>query len=90
MNEFLHIGFDAYVNASKVRLIVPIEKDKLRRELTKRNVEKNSDSFWNACGGKDAKTLLILEGGVYVTSAISTDTLTKRHSEYRGGSVNDR
>ncbi len=85
MSEFLHIGFDSYVEVSKILIIVPADRDRLHRELKKRNVEKNSEAFWNACGGKEAKSLLILEGGRYVASAINPQTLAKRSNEERGG-----
>lgn len=35
MNEFLHIGFDAYVNAGKILLIMQADADKVRREMKK-------------------------------------------------------
>ncbi len=81
MNRFVHVGFECYVEVSKIVIILPLEKDKLWRELKKRDVDKNSDAFWNACGGKEAKSLLCLTNGVYVASAINTQTLARRINE---------
>ena len=85
MNDFLPIGFDAYVNVDKVKLISAIDADKLRREMKKRGIERNGDRFWDACSGKALKTLLLLEDGTIVISAIGSDTLIKRFYEIKMG-----
>jgi len=85
MNEFLAIGFDAYVNLGKVRVISPTDPDKLRREMKKRNMEKSSPSFWDTSNGKGVKSLLVLDDGFLVTSALGTDTLFKRFNDYKNG-----
>ncbi len=81
MNEFLAIGFDAYVNISKIRLISPTDPEKLRRELKRRNIERNSPGFWDATNGKGVKSLIVLDDSSIVTSALGSETLSKRLTE---------
>lgn len=85
MIDFLPIGFEAYVNVNKVRLISAIDAEKLRREMKKRGVEKTSERYWDACGGKTIKSTLLLDDGMIVVSAIGADTLIKRFSEIKLG-----
>lgn len=90
MNEFLHIGFDAYVNAGKILLIMQADADKVRREMKKRNIEKTSPAFWDATNGKEAKSFLLLENATVVVSGVSAETLVKRNSElFKGGTCHD-
>ncbi len=85
MNEFLPIGFDSYVNLKNVKLICTMESDKLRRELNKRQIEKSSEKFWDACSGKPMKSVLLLTDGTFVTSALNAETLIKRKNELSNG-----
>ena len=85
MNEVLHIGFDSYVNVNKVILIAEMDSAKLRREMTKRELEKNSPKFWNACGAKEIKSVVLCDDGMLITSALGADTLIKRFNEMKKG-----
>lgn len=85
MNEFLHIGFDSYVNVSKVILIAEMDSHKLRREMVKRGIDKASPNFWNAGGAKEIKSVIWCDDGTLITSALATDTLIKRFSELKNG-----
>lgn len=85
MNEFLHIGFDSYINVCKVLLITEMDAAKLRREMTKRELDKNSPKFWNAGGAKEIKSVIVCDDGVVVASAIGADTLIKRFNETKKG-----
>lgn len=91
MNDFLNIGFGSYVNIGKIRLITQVDPERLRRELKKRQIEKSSPHFWDASGGKGIKSLLMLEDGMIIVSAINADTLNKRNTDTtNGGNQNDR
>lgn len=85
MNEFLPIGFDSYVNLKNVKLICAMESDKLRRELNKRQIERSSEKFWDACCGKPMRSVLLLNDGTFITSALNADTLIKRKNELSNG-----
>lgn len=86
MNEFLHVGFDAFINVAKIRLIAPIDADKLRREMKRREIDKGSVLFWNTAAGKETKSVLLLDDGMLVASGVSSETLVKRFNEIvRGG-----
>jgi len=85
MNEFLHIGFDSYVNVRKVILITEMDSAKLRREMAKREIEKNSSKYWNASAGKEIKSVLLCDDGMFIASALGADTLIKRFNEMKKG-----
>ena len=86
MNEFLHVGFDAFINVAKIRLIAPIDADKLRREMKRREIGKGSVLFWNTAAGKETKSVILLDDGMLVASGVSSETLVKRFNEIvRGG-----
>lgn len=81
MNRFLHIGFDSYVDSEKIVLISACDTDKIRREMKKREINKNSMNFWNACGGKEMRSVILMTDGMIVTSSINADTLVNRYGE---------
>lgn len=86
MNEFLHVGFDAFINVAKIRLIAPIDADKLRREMKRREIDKGSVLFWNTAAGKETKSVILLDDGMLVASGVSSETLVRRFNEIvRGG-----
>jgi len=85
MNEFLHIGFDSYVNVSKVLFIFSADAERVNRELKRRVIEKNSSTFWDSAPRKETKSLIIMEGGTLIASAVSTETLVKRFQELKNG-----
>ncbi len=87
MNEFLPIGFDSYVNLVNVRLICSMDQDRLRRELRRRQIEKSSEKFWDACSGKPMRSVLLLNDGTFITSALNADTLIKRKNELSNGGI---
>lgn len=91
MNDFLSIGLGSYVNIGKIRLITQADAEKLRRELKKRQIEKSSSCFWDASGGKGIKSMLMLDDGMIIVSAINADTLNRRNTDLtNGGKQNDR
>ena len=85
MNEFLHVGLDCFVNVCKVILITEMDSPKLRRELTRRKLDKDSDKYWNAAGGKEVKSVILCDDGLLVASTISAVTLIKRFNEMKKG-----
>ena len=85
MNDFLLIGFDSYVNLNNVKLICTMEPEKLRREMKRRQIEKGSDKYWDASNGKPMKSILLLNDGMLIISALGADTLIKRISELNNG-----
>ena len=87
MNDFLAIGFDSYVNLNHVKLICTMESDKLRREMKRRQIEKGSDKYWDACSGKPMKSVILMNDGMLILSALGADTLVKRISELNNGGI---
>lgn len=85
MAEFLHIGFESYVNIQKVKMIVMTDTTRLRKELQRRKLEKTSAQFFDAAKGKSPKSFLLLDDGMIVVSGIAADTLNKRINEMNMG-----
>lgn len=86
MNKFLHIGFETYIDSEKIILISACDIDKLRREMKKREIDKNSPKYWNATGGKETRSVILMNDGMVVTSALNADTLVGRYEDMiRGG-----
>jgi len=81
INRFLHIGFDSYVDSEKIFLIAACDTDKIRREMKKRDIDKNSLSFWNACGGKEMRSVILMTDGMLVATSLNPDTLVSRYVE---------
>lgn len=88
MNRHLHIGFDTFIDSEKIILITSCDVDKLRREMKKRNLDKNSSQYWNATGGKEMKSVILMTDGMIVTSALNPSTLVGRYEEMvKGGAL---
>lgn len=85
MAEFLHIGFESYVNVQKVKLIVMTDTTRLRKELQRRKLEKTSAQYFDAAKGKPPKSFLLLDDGMIIVSGIAADTLNKRINEINLG-----
>lgn len=85
MADFLHIGFESYVNIQKVKMIVMTDTTRLRKELQRRKLEKTSAQFFDAAKGKSPKSFLLLDDGMIVVSGIAADTLNKRINEMNMG-----
>lgn len=81
MIEFLHIGFDSYISAGKIKMIYQADSVKIKKELQRRKLDKSSPFFCDASSGKEPKALLLLDDGMLVVSAIAAETLVKRISE---------
>ncbi len=85
MFEFLNVGYDAYVNISKIRIISPTTAAKLRKELKKRELDKSSPQCFDATNGKESRSIIVLDDGGIVISAINADTLAKRNTKTQNG-----
>ena len=81
MNDFLSIGNESYVNLSKVLLITEMDSGKLRREMIKREIDKNSPKFWNTGGAKEIRSVILCDDGMVIASPVNADTLIKRINE---------
>ena len=49
--------------------------------MKKREINKNSLSFWNACGGKEMRSVILMTDGMLVTTSLNPDTLVGRYEE---------
>ena len=53
----LHLGNDNYVNLDKVKLITAANAEKVRKYRTDRNIDKNSDAFFNGSSDKETRSI---------------------------------
>lgn len=72
---FAHIGLDHVVQTNRVMAIIPPNLKTGRRYL---EIAKNRGMHIDASRGRLYRSLLILDDGTVITSAISVQTLMKR------------
>ncbi|MCR5304569.1 MAG: DUF370 domain-containing protein [Lachnospiraceae bacterium] len=87
MNDFIHVGFGNIVNRNKVIAIVSPEGAPIRRMVS--NSRDNGSSI-DATHGRKTRSVLFMEGGQLVLSALSPETLLRRSGiEIDGYGMND-
>lgn len=77
-NEMVNIGNNTFINADKIRVIVPADAEKVRRILKRKELTQKSNSFWNTTGDSETRTMIVLDDGMLVTSSVSTVSIAKR------------
>lgn len=85
MFEFLNVGYDVYINISKIRIIAPITATKLRKELKRRELDRSSPQCFDATYGKESRAIIILDDGGIIISATNAETLAKRNTKTQNG-----
>lgn len=76
--KFAHIGLDHVIQTNRVIAIIPPQLKTGRRYL---EVAKNRGMHIDASRGRLYRSMLILDDGTVVTSAISVQTLLKRFNQ---------
>lgn len=77
-NEMVNIGNNTFINADKIRVIVPADAEKVRRILKRKELTQKSNTFWNTTGDSETRTMIVLDDGMLVTSSVSTVSIAKR------------
>lgn len=77
-NDMIPIGNNAFVKSEKIRILIPADAAKVRRILKKKEIEINSPLLWDATGGFETRTLIVLDGGMMVMSFISSGAISRR------------
>ena len=77
-NLFLHLGNDNYVNLSTVKLITAANAEKVRKDRTDRNIDKNSNAFFNGSSDKETRSMVLFCDGSICTSSVSAKSLQDR------------
>ena len=77
-NLFLHLGNDNYVNLGTVKLISSANAEKVRKYRTDRNIDKNSNAFFNGSSDKETRSMILFCDGSICTSSVSAKSLQDR------------
>ena len=77
-NLFLHLGNDNYVNLVTVKLITAANAEKVRKYRTDRNIDKNSNAFFNGSSDKETRSMILFCDGSICTSSVSAKSLHDR------------
>lgn len=77
-NEMIHIGNSTFVNLDKIRLVIPADAKKVRKIMTNKGIDQNSPLFWNTTGELETRSLIVLDDGIFVTSFVSSNAISKR------------
>ncbi len=77
-NLFLHLGNDNYVNLGTVKLISSANAEKVRKYRTDRNIDKNSNAFFNGSSDKETRSMVLFCDGSICTSSVSAKSLQDR------------
>ena len=75
MTDFIHIGFGNMVNASHIDAIVTPESSPVKRMI---QTAKEAGIAIDATAGRRTKSVLLLENGHLVLSALLPETITGR------------
>lgn len=86
-NEMVNIGNNTFVNADKIRVIVPADAEKVRRILKRKELTQKSNTFWNTTGDSETRTMIVLDDGMIVTSSVSTVSIAKRLNQKNNSEV---
>ena len=77
-NLMLHLGNDNYVNLDKVKLITAANAEKVRKYRSDRNIDKNSNAFFNGSSDKETRSMVLFCDGSICTSSVSAKVLNER------------
>ena len=77
-DRFVNIGNRAFVNVSKVTYVVAADADKVRRILSKHNIDKDSEQVQNFTSKKETRSILYLDEGRIALSSVNATVLVKR------------
>ncbi len=77
-DRFINMGNKAFVNVSKVTYVVATDADKVRRILSKHNIDKDSEQVQNFTSKKETRSILYLDDGCVALSSVNATVLVKR------------
>lgn len=84
MTGLMNVGFGNLVNSNKVVAIVTVDSAPAKRMMQK---AKESEMVVDATQGRRTKSIILMEGGYIVLSALQPDTLAGR---FKGNGSEDR
>ena len=75
----LLVGFENYIPVSRITGILAYSSSRLKQEVAERKKSSDGKSrIFDCTKGKTIKSVITLDDGTYVLSAVHTDTLAKR------------
>lgn len=82
MNQkFINIGNKNFTNVNKIKHIIAVDSDKVRRFLKKHNLDRTSMQVTDATGDKEVRSMILLDDDSITLSCVSSTVLSKRASE---------
>ena len=89
MNQnFINIGNKNFTNVDKIKHIIAVDSDKVRRFLKKHNLDRTSMQVTDVTGDKEVRSMLLLDDDSITLSCVSSTVLSKRASEAFGSEYN--
>ena len=81
MSSLIHVGFGNVVNSEKIVSIVSPDSAPIKRMVSK---AREQGIAIDATHGRKTKSVIVMENGQVVLSALLTDTIVKRAKEEIG------
>ncbi|MCQ2541486.1 MAG: DUF370 domain-containing protein [Lachnospiraceae bacterium] len=78
MSKLIHIGFGNVVNIDKIISVVSPDAAPIKRMVQK---AKENGTVIDATQGRKTKSVIVMENGQVVLSALMTDTIVRRSRE---------
>lgn len=90
MNQnFINIGNKNFTNVDKIKHIIAVDSDKVRRFLKKHNLDRTSMQVTDVTGDKEVRSMLLLDDDSITLSCVSSTVLSKRASAMMGTDDNE-
>jgi len=77
----VHIGKDFYLNSDKIVAVLPYNTSRLKDEVKLKKempIEMRDGTFVDATRGGKISSVILCQGGVYILSCMSPETIAKR------------
>ena len=89
MNQkFINIGNKNFTNVDKIKHIIAVDSDKVRRFLKKHNLDRTSMQVTDVTGDKEVRSILLDDDSITL-SCVSSTVLSKRASAMMGTDDNE-
>ena len=81
------LGFDHYVPIEKIKVILPYESTRVKKDIVALREEAGTGKLIDATKHKPIKTVVVLDDGTFILCTYTAETLAKRYKETQGGTI---
>jgi regulator of extracellular matrix RemA (YlzA/DUF370 family) len=81
------LGFDHYVPIEKIKVILPYESTRVKKDIIALREEAGTGKLIDATKHKPIKTVVVLDDGTFILCTYTAETLAKRYKETQGGNI---